>query len=168
MQAAHRSKLNPGILVRAAIIVLAALSLATSASAQGAPSTSARAAFAVEATGGTLGSLAGIGFVAATNICDTEEIGCVIGAVSLSTAVGAALGTYTAGRAFGTRPSTAGAVVGAAAGALAGAGVLHLATEELGIVGKNGAGAWLSYSVTQGAVTALGSRLARRLRRRGG
>lgn len=125
------------------------------------------AAFLVEAAGGTAGSLAGFGVgYALADRCDSEDLVCNLenaGTALLAGTVLAALGTYVAGRLGDTEPSALGAGLGAVAGAAAGIGVWHLLTEELNVVTSD-AGAVASYVVTQGIVTALGSRLVRALR----
>jgi uncharacterized membrane protein YfcA len=124
------------------------------------------AAFAIEAMGGVGGSLAGVGAGllisgAATNECDVEDLVCGLkqaattGVVSV---VGATAGTYIAGRAANTEPSFVGSLLGAIAGAAAGVGVMHLLNEETKIA-RNNATLAVAYSVTQGVVAALGSRL---------
>ena len=122
--------------------------------------------FAIEAAGGTLGSLLGFGAVyVAGNECEGEDLVCnlrsAFTAVVLGT-VGSATGAYLAGRAFDTEPSALGATLGAVAGAAGAIGVVHLLTEELNAI--NGRGVELaSYVVTQGLITALGSRIVRSL-----
>lgn len=124
-------------------------------------------AFLVEAAGGVAGSLLGFGLVYLMgNDCDVEDLACnlehAFGGIALSTATSAA-GTYLAGRLGDTQPSGFGAILGSAAGAAAGIGMWHLFTEELDLI-NNDLAATLSYSVTQGIVTALGSRIGRALR----
>src|SRR6185369_15657287 len=128
-----------------------------------ADSRSGLSAFALDALGASLGSAAGLGLVSAlrSDECDAEDLTCNMGSAAAGVAVGtagAALGDYLTGRLFDTRPSGLCATIGAIAGAAAGLGVWHLVTEDLDIMSKSG-GAVLTYSVTQGVVTALGSRL---------
>ena len=125
------------------------------------------ASFAIEAAGGIGGSLLGFGLVYLLgNDCDVEDLGCnletAFGAMALGTAVSAG-GAYLAGRLADTQPSGVGAVLGSVAGAAAGVGLWHLFTEELDLV-NNDKAAVLSYSVAQGIVTALGSRIGRAIR----
>ena len=130
--------------------------------------TTGASAFGAEALGASVGSALGFGLVylAKKDECDVEDLGCnienVIGAMALGTA-GAAVGDYLAGKLFDTEPSIGGAIVGAIAGAAAGLGTWHLFTEELDIVNK-GEAATATYVITQGVVTALGSRLVRALK----
>lgn len=126
-------------------------------------------AFAIEAAGGTVGSLAGVALglaVARVDSCDSEDLSCILSGISvggLGGVIGATLGTVVAGRRFDTRPSAAGAFIGSLVGVAAGIGVVHLITEEastrLGRVGSV-----LVFSTTQGVVTALGSRIGAALR----
>lgn len=120
--------------------------------------------FAVEATGGIAGSLIGFGavYLLAADSCPVEDLGCnlrnAFSAIAVGTA-GSAAGTILLGRARGTGPSVVGAIVGSIAGAAAGIGVWHLFTEEFDIINHREV-AIVGFSVTQGIVTALGSRLA--------
>jgi hypothetical protein len=124
-------------------------------------------AFLIEAAGGIAGSLAGFALVYSTSgSCESEDLVCNLqhaGAAIAAGTVGAAGGTYIAGRLAHTQPSAVGAFLGAVVGAAAGIGVWHLATEELDVV-KSDAGAIITYGVTQGVVAALGSRIGRALR----
>ena len=123
-------------------------------------------AFLIEAAGGIAGSLAGFALVySAADDCEPEDLACDLGhagaAVGVSTAA-AAGGVFLAGRLGKTDPSGVGAALGALVGAVAGLGMAHLVTEELNVVNSD-AGAIITYSVTQGIVAALGSRIARGL-----
>jgi hypothetical protein len=62
-----------------------------------------------------------------------------------------------------TRPSTPGAIAGSLAGIAAGIGVVHLFSEELDLT-RSDAALFVTYSLTQGIVTALGSRIGAWLR----
>lgn len=123
-------------------------------------------AFAIEAAGGTLGSLIGFGAVLlGEDDCGVEDLGCHIENAFLGIALGtlgSAAGSYVAGRAFDTRPSGAGATLGAVVGAAAGLGAWHLFTEELDFVNSTET-AVVFYALTQGIFAALGSRLVRSL-----
>src|SRR5215211_8087548 len=107
----------------ASLIILVCLP-ATSADAQRV-TRSEVSAFAIEAAGGTLGSLAGVALglaVARIDSCDSEDLACILSGLSvggLGGVVGATLGTVVAGRRFETRPSTAGAIVGSLVGVAA-------------------------------------------------
>jgi hypothetical protein len=134
-------------------------------SASAVPSSSA--AFAYEALGGALGSLAGfgIGYALFADDCEAEDLSCELQGAGFTIAISAATaaaGSHIAGRAFDTDPSLPGAVVGSVIGAVAGIGAWHLVTEDLDIV-SDIVPAALTYSVVHGVFTALGSRLARRL-----
>jgi hypothetical protein len=123
-------------------------------------------AFLIEAAGGIAGSLAGFALVYSTaDDCDSEDLACNLGnaagAIATSTAAAAA-GVYLAGRFAKTDPSGAGAAIGAVVGAAAGLGMSHLVTEELNLVDSD-AGAIITFSITQGLVSALGSRIAKAL-----
>ena len=128
-------------------------------------------AFAIEAAGATVGSLAGVGIgLAAARIdsCDSEDLACILSGLSvggLGGVIGATVGDVVVGRSFNTRPSTAGAIVGSLLGAAAGLGVVHLITEEASTrLGR--VGGVLVFSTTQGLVTALGSRIGASIRDR--
>lgn len=135
---------------------------------QAAPEKTGGAAFVVEALGATAGSLAGFSLIYLTNKddCDPEDLECTLetGALALATStVGAAVGNILAGNAAHTRPSGWGAAIGAIAGSVAGIGTWHLFTEEIN-VSDSAAFAIAVYAVTQGIVTALGSRIGAALR----
>ena len=122
-----------------------------------------RPAFVVESLGATLGSLAGFGLVYyLSDPCDTEDdVVCPLekaGTAIAAATLGAAVGGYGAGKWQDTSPSLLGASLGAVGGAAAGIGVWHLLREELNVINSD-LGAIASYSITQGLVTALGSRL---------
>ena len=126
-------------------------------------------AFAIEAAGGTVGSIVGVTLgiaIARIDDCDNEDLACLLSGLSIGGVggvVGATLGTVLVGRQFNTRPSTAGAIVGSLAGAAAGIGVVHLLTEEANMRLER-VGSLLVFSVTQGVVTALGSRIGASIR----
>jgi hypothetical protein len=139
--------------------------LATSVEAQRVE-TGRLVAFPVEAAGGILGSVigAGVGVLILHKSCDSEDVVCDLtragAAIGLAT-VGSAAGAIVAGRAANTNPSTPGAILGSLVGAVAGIGIVHLMTEELSIALGNTAASIAAFSITQGIVTALGSRLFR-------
>jgi hypothetical protein len=125
-------------------------------------------AFAIEAVGASVGSALGFGaiYLSTKDECDVEDLGCNLENAATGIAVGtaaAALGDYIAGRLGHTNPSASGAIVGAVAGAAAGIGMWHLLTEDLDLVNKSEA-ATAVYVLTQGVVTALGSRIVRALK----
>jgi hypothetical protein len=125
-------------------------------------------AFVWEATGGILGSAAGIGLgiaVADPDECDAEDLECIlrgVGAVGLVAAVSAPLGTYILGDVLDTEPSPWGAALGSIAGLAASLGVIKL-FDEAGN-GVEGAAAVVVVSLTHGVVTAVGSRLLASMR----
>jgi hypothetical protein len=126
---------------------------------------SGASALAVEALGGTVGSLAGVGagllLTRAVNECESEDLVCNLrraATTGVASVVGATVGTYVAGRAADTEPSIVGSLLGAVAGAAAGVGVVHLLTEETNVA-RNNATLVVAFSVTQGIVTAIGSRI---------
>ena len=126
-------------------------------------------AFVIEGFGATAGSFAGmVAVVLATrDDCDVEDLSCNLGNAGLgllTSTAGAALGATLAGNLAATEPSGWGAIVGAVAGSVAGIGVWHLVTEELNI-SRSRKVAVASYSLTQGVVTALGSRIGAALRK---
>jgi len=127
------------------------------------------AAFGIEAAGGVLGSAAGLGLgflITNPGDCPSDDLGCTlqkVGAALAISAGGSGLGTVVLGRASHTQPSALGAFVGAAVGIAAGVGVVHLISEELDL-SREDAVLWVGYTLTQGVVSALGSRLVRALR----
>jgi hypothetical protein len=83
-------------------------------------------AFLVEALGGSLGSLVGVGIVGLSAACGHEDLGCVIytvGAGGIVGALGATIGTEVAARYTGSKRSVLGAVIGAAVGTGVGLGI---------------------------------------------
>lgn len=150
-----------------AVFCCALLALPAASGAQVSAGRGGPAAFAVESAGGIAGSLAGFGVgYAVAERCDGEDLVCNLEHAAAAVATGtvfSALGAYGAGRLGDTRPSGLGASLGALVGAAAGIGAWHLATEELDVV-RSDVGAVLTYGVTQGIITALGSRLVRALR----
>jgi hypothetical protein len=114
------------------------------------------------------GSLVGVGLgilIAQPDDCG-EDLSCTlndVALVGLSSAVGAAAGDFLVGRLARTDPDLLGAAVGAAVGAVAGAGLLKL-LEEAGTGANEGAAAVISFSVTQGLLTAAGSRILAAIR----
>jgi hypothetical protein len=135
---------------------------------QGSSSPTGVSAFGLEALGASVGSALGFGiiYLARKDECDVEDLSCNLensfAAIVVGTA-GAAAGDYLVGKLFDTKPSGVGAIVGAVAGAAAGVGTWHLFKEELGIVNTS-EGYAATYVITQGVVTALGSRLVRALK----
>ncbi len=123
------------------------------------------ASFLIEAAGASAGSLAGFTITAAVlKDCGVDDLACDIGHVALATGVataGAASGAIVVGRWADTGPSTGGAILGALLGAAAGIGAWHFVKEEVN-VGTSDTGSRVIFAVTQGLVTALGSRLLRR------
>jgi hypothetical protein len=118
-------------------------------------------AFVLEALGGSLGSLAGIGIVALAAHCGHEDLGCVIlnvGAGGALGAVGATIGTTLVAR----HTKSARSVTGAALGALVGTGVglgLHYAFNHSSDRNLGDAVTVPIFVISQGAFAALGSRL---------
>ena len=135
------------------------------------PTRSGASAFAIEAAGATVGSLAGVTLglaVSRIDRCDSEDLACILSGLSVGGVggvVGATAGTLIVGRQLDTHPSTAGAIVGSILGVAAGLGVVHLITEEA-VIKLGRVGAVLAFSATQGLVTALGSRIGAGIRDR--
>ncbi|CAN5787131.1 hypothetical protein BH23GEM9_BH23GEM9_36330 [soil metagenome] len=128
------------------------------------------AAFGIETIGAAAGSA--VGFSAVVLLTDHDACGdnlsCVLGNAALAltgATVGSAVGALALGSAFDTRPHGAGVIVGALAGAAAAVGMDHLLREEIGLNMSDGA-TIIVIALTQGVVTALGSRLGVALRRR--
>jgi hypothetical protein len=133
---------------------------------------SGASAFTIEALGGTAGSALGVGagllVSHAAGECESEEdLECDLrqaATTGLVSVVGATAGTYLVGRAANTESSFAGSLLGALAGAAAGVGVIHLLTNEANL-SSNNTTLVVAYSVTQGIVAALGSRIVAAVRR---
>lgn len=125
----------------------------------------------IESAGGTLGSLAGtaIGLAAfRVDKCPTDDdVVCVLERLSLTgvtSVVGATAGVVLIGRSRETDPSMPGALIGSIAGAAAGVGLLTLTERQRTGTGGRVVGVLL-YGVTQGLISAAGSRIGDRLRR---
>jgi hypothetical protein len=155
-------------------LILAAFSLLTGSGgllAQEAPPTplTTGQSFLVEWGGGAVGSAigGGIGFlIASESDCPTEELACSFekaGIALAASAVGSGAGTWLAGRMGDTEPSGLGAAIGALLGVPAGIGVVHLLSEDTEWV-RNDAALFASYALTQGIVSAIGSRIVASLR----
>jgi hypothetical protein len=125
-------------------------------------------AWAIETAGGSVGSLVGfgVGALMARGDCEAEDLECyldAVGRVLLTASAGSTLGAWGLGKATGTNPSFIGAALGSLAGALAGAGAIKL-IDEATSDGDGGGGAVIGFSIAQGVVTALGSRIGAALR----
>ena len=86
-------------------------------------------AFALEALGGTAGSLVGMGIVSVASNCDVEDLACTlltVGAGGALSAVGATVGTTLVARQTGSHRSVPGAFLGSVAGTGVGMGVHYL------------------------------------------
>jgi hypothetical protein len=122
------------------------------------------AAFAIEAAGGTAGAALGYALTLTGPGSCADDVSCALrnagGALLLGT-VGAAGGTYASGQLLGTRPSGWGALVGAVAGAAAVIGLDHIWTD---VFPDTSSARIVVFSVTQGLITAAGSRIAASLR----
>jgi hypothetical protein len=129
----------------------------------------AAVAFLIELAGGAVGSLGGFGLgvlITDPEDCSSDDLLCYLEDVGIALAISggtAALGAVLAGRVADTHPSVPGAFVGSVVGIAAGLGVVHLISEEFDL-SRDRAALWLGYTVTQGVVTALGSRLFAALR----
>lgn len=119
-------------------------------------------ALGIEALGGIAGSAIGFGALIGKADCG-ENLSCTFGnaatALLLGT-LGAAGGAYAAGRLGGTEPSGWGAAVGAIAGAAAVVGVDHV----LSGTNTSDTSRYITFAVTQGLITAIGSRIGTLLR----
>lgn len=151
-----------------ALLTFAALTLTPAiGGAQSSPSQSR--AFVVEAGGGVLGSAAGAiaGLVVSkVDDCGVDDLACTIkglGVAGVGSVIGATAGAVLAGRAIGSRPSLPGALAGSLLGAVAGVALVHGLTEEVNLhLDKPMTVA--VYALSQGLVTAIGSRLVASLR----
>ena len=123
--------------------------------------------FMLEALAGTVGSLAGIGIVGLTSKCDVEDLGCTILTVGAGGAlgiVGATAGTSLMARRTGARRSLVGAALGATVGTGIGLGIHYLLNQS----SDRNLGDQIVipiFVLSQGTVSALGSRLVGRARR---
>lgn len=144
------------------------MSAASGASAQQ-RNASGSNAFAVETVGATAGSVAGVVLglaVSRPDRCGVDDLACTIrglGVAGVGSVIGSTAGAVIAGRSRDTRPSSVGAFVGAVAGAFAGVGLVHALTEEVNLKLEKPLTVAV-YSLAQGVVTALGSRLGASIR----
>lgn len=123
------------------------------------------AALGIEALGGTGGSAIGFHMVRllSDRIACGENLSCTLGNAAtalLLGSVGAAAVSYASGRIAGTEPSGAGAVIGAVVGAAAVVGVDHV----LSNINTSDRHRYVAFAVTQGLLTAIGSRIGALLR----
>ena len=89
----------------------------------------ARGSFALEALGGSVGSLVGIGIVALSSRCGVDDLACVITSIGAGGAlgiVGATVGTVMTARLTDSPRSVLGAALGAIAGTGVGLGVHYV------------------------------------------
>lgn len=159
-------KLSP-VLLAAALLLAGTQALA----AQEVPtlpiSTSQR--FLIEWGGGSVGSAIGGGIgllIASESDCPTDDLACTFekaGIALAASALGSAAGTWFAGDMGETEPSGLGASIGALLGVPAGIGVVHLLSEDTGWVQSDPV-LFASYALTQGIVSAIGSRIVASLR----
>lgn len=126
-------------------------------------------ALGAEAAGGVAGSLAGVAVglaISRPDRCGVDDLECTIkglGAAGIGSVVGATLGSVLMGRSVRSQPSGIGAFVGSVAGAFAGVGLVHAMTEEANLKLEKPLTVAV-YSITQGIITALGSRAGAALR----
>lgn len=119
---------------------------------------------AIEAVGGTVGSAAGLGLALlafSPDRCPTDDIECILerlGGAGLAAAAGGSLGAWQLGRMENTEPSLLGSVIGAIGGVAAGLGVIQL-MENAGEGDPDPVIAFIGFSVTEGIVTGLFSRM---------
>ena len=122
------------------------------------------AALGIETVGGVLGSAIGFGTVALIRGRDPcgEHLSCTLRSAAAALAagtVGAAGGTYLAGRLAGTEPSGVGAAIGAVAGAGAIVGLDHVLSGDVSQAGR-----YAAFALAQGVLSAAGSRIGALLR----
>jgi len=124
------------------------------------PTPNTGGSFVVEALGGSIGSLAGIGAVALTR-CVGDDLGCSIiriGAGGVAGAAGATLGTTLAANYTKSRRSVVGAALGAVVGTGVGLGV-HYAFNRNSDRNLDNALIVPLFVLSQGTFAAIGSRL---------
>lgn len=153
---------------KAVWVILLALTVGTSSlAAQQAETLSERRLFLAETAGATLGSTAGLvlggysGYLITRALpCDQMRCGPVIlGGLLAGSTILAATGSYMGSWQVGGKTSVGGALLGATVGLLAGykvGAVLEDRGLPLSVVA-------LAFPVTQGAMTAMGSRMAIRI-----
>ena len=150
-------------------LVVAIAAISPSAGAAQRREVSGGRAFAVEAAGGTIGSVAGavVGLaVSRPDRCGIDDLACTIqglGVAGVGSVIGATAGTVIAGRSIGSRPSAFGAFAGSVTGAVAGVALVHAITEEANLKLEQPLTV-IVYSVTQGLLAAIGSRVVASLR----
>jgi hypothetical protein len=134
--------------------------IATVAAPSHAPNTNG--AFVIEAVGGSLGSLAGMGLlIGLTKTCDGEDLGCIIkkvGAGGAMGVVGSTVGTTLAAKHTGSDRSVLGAALGGVVGTGAGLGIHWLLNRGT----DRNLGDWVVFPIftlSQGTFAAAGSRL---------
>ena len=151
-----------------AVRIVALLFAALHAGAASAQTRSGGSAWLTEAAGGALGSAAGFGL--GLVVFDDENCGddldCIfedVAGVLVSASAGATLGTWIVGEMADTEPSLGGAALGSLVGAVAGLGVIKL-LDEADPDADEGVTAVIGFAVSQGMITALGSRIGAALR----
>jgi hypothetical protein len=124
------------------------------------PAPNSSGTFLIEALGGSLGSLIGVGAVALTS-CHGEDFGCSVirvGAGGVAGAIGATIGTSLTAHHTNSRRSVLGAALGAIVGTGVGLGV-HYAFNHGSDRNLGDAVTVPIFVVSQGTFAALGSRL---------
>jgi hypothetical protein len=115
---------------QAAVSTDALTAVGTIAATVAQPSSSGSSgSFALEALGGSVGSLVGIGIVALSSRCGVDDLGCVITSIGAGGAlgvVGATVGTVVTARLTDAPQSGLGAALGAIVGTGVGLGVHYL------------------------------------------
>jgi len=129
-----------------------------------APGAEARGSFALEALGGSVGSLLGIGIVALSSRCGVDDLACVITSIGAGGAlgiVGATAGTVVTARLTDSPRSVLGAALGAIAGTGVGLGVHYMLNRN----SDRNLGDKVVvpiFVISQGVLAAAGSRLMAR------
>ena len=120
------------------------------------------AAFTIEAAAGSVGSLVGIAIVGLSHKCGVEDLACLImkaGASGATGAIGATLGTYAAAGYTGSPRSLGGAALGAVVGTGVGLGVHWLLNRASDRNFDDPYAVVPIFTLSQGIVSAIGSRL---------
>lgn len=151
---------------RRTLVLTGALALGTTAPLAAQRSDAGR--WGIEAIGATLGSAAGaaIGVAVVDRVDCGEDLYCVLGQLGLTltlASAGAAGGDLLVGNAARTEPSVLGAAIGALVGAGAGLATTKLYDELVEHV-PGRVPIVLTFTLTQGSLTALGSRIGAALR----
>lgn len=148
-------------------LALAFLTAAVGAGPAASQERSTFESFGIETAGASAGWLVGFGMgrLLVGDDCG-EDMGCMFSDLALVLATasgGSALGAWGLGRSLDGDPSLAGAAIGSVGGAAAGLAILKM-LEEIDPSLDDGLQAVIAFTLVQGMVTAVGSRIGAGLR----